>query len=82
MIREIAEIIAKVSEIGATISSAVEEQSAATSEIASNISGVTQASEETSSSSTTVLTNARSLNDDAGKLDERVSEFLQRVRAM
>jgi methyl-accepting chemotaxis protein len=81
-IREIGEVVGKVNEISTSISSAVEEQSAATAEVASNIVGVAQASRETSSSSTQVLTSAQSLSNDANELEKRVDTFLQNVRAM
>jgi methyl-accepting chemotaxis protein len=81
-IREIANIIAQVSEITTSISSAVEEQSAATQEVSSNISGVTQAAEETGSSSSSVLRDAQLLTKQAGGLEEKVDEFLLRVRTM
>ncbi len=81
-IRQIANIIAQVSEITTSISSAVEEQSAATQEVSSNISGVTQAAEETGSSSSSVLRDAQMLTKQAGGLEEKVDEFLLRVRTM
>ena len=82
IIREIGQIIAQVSEISTSISSAVEEQSSATREVSSNISGVTQAAEETGASSSSVLKDAQVLTKQAGGLEEKVDEFLQRVRAM
>ena len=51
-IREIGHIITQVSEIGTSISGAVEEQSAATREVSVNINGVTVAAEDTGRSST------------------------------
>jgi methyl-accepting chemotaxis protein len=82
VIREIGEIINKVSEIGVSISGAVEEQSAATREVATNITGVTAASQETSASSAGVLENAQALSGQASELEGRVDEFLDSVRAM
>ena len=81
-IREIGQIISQVSEISTSISSAVEEQSAATKEVSANINGVSQAAQETGHSSSTVLNVAQSLSQQAEKLEDRVDEFLQSVRAM
>ncbi|WP_340115369.1 PAS domain-containing methyl-accepting chemotaxis protein [Pelagibius sp. 7325] len=81
-IREIGNIIAQVSEISTSISSAVEEQSSATREVSQNITGVTQAAEETGSSSSSVLQDAQMLTRQAGGLEEKVDEFLVRVRTM
>jgi methyl-accepting chemotaxis protein len=81
-IREIANIIAKVSEISTSISGAVEEQSAATREVSANINGVTQAAEDTGRSSTTVLNVSQELAQQAAGLEQRVDQFLITVRAM
>ncbi|MEQ9606138.1 MAG: PAS domain-containing methyl-accepting chemotaxis protein [Kiloniellaceae bacterium] len=81
-IREIGNIIAQVSEISTSISSAVEEQSSATREVSQNITGVTQAAEETGTSSSSVLQDAQMLTRQAGGLEEKVDEFLVRVRTM
>jgi methyl-accepting chemotaxis protein len=81
-IQAIAQIISKISEINTSISGAVEEQSAATREVSVNINGVNQAAEDTGRSSTTVLSVARSLTEQAGELEKRVDQFLVSVRAM
>lgn len=81
-IGEIAKIIAQVNEIGTTISSAVEEQSAATQEVSSNINGVAQATQESGTSATSVLEYAQSLTGQARDLNEQVETFLEKVRAM
>jgi methyl-accepting chemotaxis protein len=81
-IREIGQIIAKISEINTSISGAVEQQSAATREVSVNINGVNQAAGETGRSSTTVLTTARSLTEQAADLEQQVDQFLVSVRAM
>jgi len=87
--------IADVRQISATISSAVEEQSAATVEIArnvqqaaegtreisSNIAGVTQAASETGAASQQVLSSAQSLSREASNLKLIVTDFLDGVRA-
>ena len=81
-IKEIATVITKVNEFSAAISSAVEEQSAATREVAANISGVLHAVEDTGRSSTSVLAVAQSLADQASGLNDKVDQFLLKVRAM
>jgi methyl-accepting chemotaxis protein len=81
-IREIADVISKVSEISTSISGAVEEQSAATREVSSNINGVTVAAEDTGRSSTTVLSVSQELALQAAGLETRVDQFLVTVRAM
>jgi methyl-accepting chemotaxis protein len=81
-INEIGEVISRVNGISVSISSAVEEQSAATREVASNIAGVTAAAESTGRSSGEMLQLASTLADQAGNLEERVERFLATVRAM
>jgi methyl-accepting chemotaxis protein len=87
--------IREINEINASIASAVEEQGAATGEIArniqqaavgtqevtSNILSVTQAASETGSASEQVLSSARSLSGQAGELKAEVDRFLDGVRA-
>jgi methyl-accepting chemotaxis protein len=80
-IQEITQVISQVSEISTSISSAVEEQSAATKEVSLNIHGVTQAAQETGQSSSAVLNVAQSLSHQANGLDEKVDQFLARLRA-
>jgi methyl-accepting chemotaxis protein len=94
-IKGITETIARMSEITMNISSAVEEQGAATREIARNIQsvaagsgeinqhigGVSTAAAATGSAASDVLSNARELDTQAGKLDTAVNEFLSKVRA-
>ncbi|HVZ64628.1 MAG TPA: hypothetical protein VG936_08665, partial [Lacunisphaera sp.] len=75
-------IISQVSEISTSISSAVEEQSAATKEVSVNINGVTQAAQDTGQSSSTVLNVAQALSSQAGRLEAQVDDFLKSVRAM
>jgi len=85
----------KLSEISATIASAVEEQGAATQEISpqraaggarhqqvsSNITDVQRGATETGSASSQVLSAAKSLSGDSGRLRSEVSKFLSSVRA-
>lgn len=81
-IHRIGEIISQVSEISSSIASAVEEQSAATKEVAANIGGVTQAAQASGESSATVLQGAQSLSQQAARLTEKVDQFLVNVRSM
>jgi methyl-accepting chemotaxis protein len=76
-IGQIGGIIAKVSDINTSISGAVEEQSAATREVAANIQGVNQAADETGRSSTAVLTEAQVLADQAKGLENRMETFMK-----
>jgi methyl-accepting chemotaxis protein len=94
-IKEISGTIEKLSEISATIASAVEEQGAATQEISrnvqqaahgtqqvsSNITDVQRGATETGSASSQVLSAAKSLSGDSGRLRTEVSKFLTSVRA-
>lgn len=93
-IREISETIEKLSEIASTIAAAVEEQGAATQEIArnvqqaaqgttqvaSNIVEVQQGSAETGQASAQVLSSAKSLSAESGRLREEVGKFVATVR--
>ncbi len=88
--------IAKIDEIAATISSAVEEQTAATNEISrnvaeaakgtaevsSNIAGVSQAAEETGRGSAEILAAADTLAEESAKLDRVADEFLAKLREL
>jgi methyl-accepting chemotaxis protein len=94
-IKEISVTIEKLSEISATIASAVEEQGAATQEISrnvqqaaqgtqavsANITDVQRGATETGSASSQVLSAAKSLSGDSGRLRSEVSKFLSSVRA-
>lgn len=71
-----------ISHVNSSISSAVEEQSAATQEVAANISGVQQAAQETGRSSSDVLEGAQSLLKMSHTLTQQVDQFLGNVRAM
>jgi methyl-accepting chemotaxis protein len=94
-IKEISGTIEKLSEISSTIAAAVEEQGAATQEISrnvqqaaqgtqqvsSNITDVQRGATETGSASSEVLSAAKSLSGDSGRLKAEVSRFLTSVRA-
>ena len=94
-IKEISGTIEKLSEISSTIAAAVEEQGAATQEISrnvqqaaqgtqqvsSNITDVQRGATETGSASSQVLSAAKSLSGDSGRLRAEVGKFLTSVRA-
>jgi methyl-accepting chemotaxis protein len=94
-IKEISGTIEKLSEISATIASAVEEQGAATQEIShnvqqaaqgnqqvsSNIVDVQRGASETGSASTQVLGAARELTQQSEALRVQVDHFIAKVRA-
>jgi methyl-accepting chemotaxis protein len=94
-IKAIGATIGRISEIASTIASAVEEQGAATSEIARNVHQAAQGTEqvavnivdvnkgaaETGTASTQVLASARALSAQGGKLKAEVETFLATVRA-
>ena len=83
------------SEISSTIASAVEEQGAATQEVArnvqqaaqgtqqvaSNITDVQRSADETGAASSQVLTSAQSLSSESHRLKFEVGQFLETVRA-
>jgi methyl-accepting chemotaxis protein len=94
-IKEIGGTIGRISQIASTIAAAVEEQGAATQEIArnvgeaakgtqqvaSNITDVNRGAGETGSASSEVLSSARSLSNESSRLRLEVSKFLTTVRA-
>lgn len=94
-IREISTTINVISEISSTVAAAVEEQGAATQEIArnvltaahrsnavaSNIVDVSRGASETGSASSQVLSAAQVLSRDSARLKMEVEKFLATVRA-
>jgi methyl-accepting chemotaxis protein len=94
-IKEISGTIEKLSEISATIASAVEEQGAATQEISRNVQQAAQGTQQvsshitdvqrgasdTGSASSQVLSAAQSLSSDSNRLKLEVGKFLSTVRA-
>jgi methyl-accepting chemotaxis protein len=94
-IKRIGGTIRRISEIGATIAAAVEEQNAATNEIsrnaqevaggtakvAANISQVSHGANDTGSASAQVLSSAQSLSGESNRLKLEVGKFLDTVRA-
>lgn len=81
-ISAITEIINQISEISSAISAAVEQQGAATKEVTSNITGVSQASSETGMAASETLGAAAELSKQAEKLSASVTDFLEEVRKM
>jgi methyl-accepting chemotaxis protein len=94
-IKQIGATIGQMSDIASTIAAAVEEQGAATQEIARNvqqaaqgtaavasqIGSVNKGAVETGSASNQVLTSARALSSEGNKLKLEVDKFLATVRA-
>src|SRR3984957_6413897 len=94
-IREIGTTINLISEISSTISAAVEQQGAATQEIArhvqhaakrsgvvaSSIADVSRGARETGSASSQVLSSARTISTESDRLRTEVERFLTTVRA-
>jgi methyl-accepting chemotaxis protein len=79
-IKEMCDIISAVNGIATEIASTVEEQQAATTEIASSISGASDSGRSDGSSS--VLSMATQLTDVSKKLQDECTLFMQTVRAM
>ena len=93
-IKQVGTFINRISEISSAIASAVEEQGAATQEItrntqqaaagaadvASNITVVNHGAVETGSASSQMLSAARSLASDSGRLKVEVQKFIRGVR--
>ena len=95
-IKEIGGTIGRISEIATTIAAAIEEQGAATQEIArnvqqaaagttqavaSNIASVSRGATETGSASSQVLSSAQSLANESNRLKLEMGKFLTTVRA-
>jgi methyl-accepting chemotaxis protein len=94
-IKEIGETITRISQIATTVAAAVEEQGAATQEIArnvqraaagtsqvaSNIAEVTRGANETGAASSQMLVSAKSLANESNRLKLEVEKFLGTVRA-
>jgi methyl-accepting chemotaxis protein len=94
-IKEISATIQRMSEIGATIASAVDQQGTATQEIArnvqraaagtaqvaANIGHVNAAADKTGTASSLVFTSAKALSNEGARLREEVDSFLATIRA-
>ena len=94
-IKEIGATIGHISEIASAIAAAVDQQGAATQQIAHNvqsaatgtadvtrtISDVAKGSSETGAATNQLLTSARALSDEGSRLKSEVEKFLRSVRA-
>jgi methyl-accepting chemotaxis protein len=94
-IKEIGATIGHIAEIAAAIAAAVEEQGAATqeiarnvqqasqgtSEVARNIGDVNKGAVETGEASSQMLTSAKSLSSESSRLSYEVEKFLATIRA-
>ncbi|MFL9825779.1 methyl-accepting chemotaxis protein [Rhodoplanes sp. SY1] len=94
-IKEIGGTIGRIAEISASIAAAIEQQGAATQEIArnvqqaaagttevaSNIGEVDRGATETGSASSQVLSSAQSLSGESNRLKAEVGKFLSNIRA-
>ncbi|HVY99237.1 MAG TPA: globin-coupled sensor protein [Dongiaceae bacterium] len=94
-IKSVVGTVHQVNEISTAIASAVEEQSAATKEIArnvehaatgsqavaNNILGIAEAAKEAGRSADSVLSSANALDQNGGRLADEVQKFLDRIRA-
>ena len=81
-IKKITNVITNVNEISTAISGSVEQQSAATKEVAFNITNVQKSADETGKSSVTMLGVAKDLSNHSDELQTRVDDFLNNVRNM
>ncbi len=94
-IQNVDRTISHISEIAATIASAVQQQSAATGEIgravrqttdqseqlSASLGRLSQAADETSTSSQTMVDSASGLSDQAAALKRQVNDFVARIAA-
>lgn len=78
----IQKIIGEIAEISSAIAAAVEEQSAATQQVAQNIVGVNDASQAVGEMSSQFQASSSSLSEEADNLKENVDGFLVQVRTM
>lgn len=79
---QIIDTIEQIEEMSEAISSAVEQQSTATGEVFTNISGVQSAVGETEKASTNVLNLSHDLTTKSEELQNSVDAFLMKVREM
>ena len=79
--RTISKIIKDISEISTSISSAVEEQGAATQEVAKNITGVSEASAEAGRLVNDVQAASDQLSEMASRLQQQMDTYVASVRA-
>jgi len=81
-IESINKIIEEMAQISATVASAVEEQSAATDQVAQNIEGVSESSAESGNTVIAVQQASGELSQQASDLTQRMTAFLDQVRAI
>lgn len=81
-IENIQKIIGDIAEISSAIAAAVEEQSAATQQVAQNIVGVSDASNQIGTMSTQFEQSATSLASETEHLHERVNDFIKAFRSL
>ena len=82
VIRQITDAVSQVSQIGVSVSGAVDQQEAATREVSHNVGEVSRVADEAGKSSTELLGIAHSMSQQARDLSSRVDNFLQSVLAM
>lgn len=81
-IESIQKIVDEMSQIAGAIAAAVEQQSAATQQVAQNISGVTEAAQNSGNMSTEVQRASGTMSEETNQLRGHVDGFLKTVRAM
>lgn len=80
-ISDVAKTIKKIDEMSSEISGAMGEQEVAMQEVASNVTGISEASAETSQATTETMSATAELAKQSNVLEERVDAFLAEVRA-
>lgn len=80
-ISDVATTIKKIDEMSSEISGAMGEQEVAMQEVASNVTGISEASAETSQATTETMSATAELAKQSNVLEERVDAFLAEVRA-
>lgn len=81
-IREIPTMMNQLGDISQSISSSVEQQSAATQEVSQNINFVLKAAENTGGTANELLDISKELTEQCFQLQQQVSTFLESVRSM
>jgi len=80
-VRSIIDTINKLAEMSTTVSAAVEKQTAASQEVVSNISGVSEAATDSGNIALAFKSDSEALADQAAILNEKVEDFLSVNRA-
>lgn len=81
-IQEITKIVQEIDTASSEIATSIDQQSAATREVSANILEVQQASSETGHSASMLTSVAEELSSQSTQLQDRVSNFLNKVREM